>query len=169
MGGIMYNSETEKIRPRIQKYLQGRILDIGSGHDKITPYAFSLDIRKEVKPDYLLRTTEDIYNLPLLLPEHKRRYDVIFSSHCLEHLEHDSLALLMWEPLLTSEGVIILYLPDARWYDNSKNPEHLHSYTYQSFIDKFSKGEFLDKYYIVEAFEDQGEDRYSFCVIIKPK
>ena len=43
--GVAYQSETQKIRPFVLKWLDGVVFDIGCGHDKIKPDAIGIDVR----------------------------------------------------------------------------------------------------------------------------
>lgn len=155
----MFTSETQKIRPIIQKHLTGLIVDIGCGHDPVTPDAFGIDCRKF---PHVKHVTRNLDRLSQELPE--MRADVVYSSHCLEHFADDEAALRDWANLLKPDGLLILYLPDDRHYDNGKNPEHLQRYTYPQFL-----SEFLPRFEltVVESGEDFGPDRYSFYVVLR--
>lgn len=154
----MYRSETQKIRPSIQKYLHGDIADIGCGHDPVTDAAFGIDCRPFPHVKHVTR------NLDKLSSEVQARFDVVYSSHCLEHFSDDAAAITDWLSLLKQNGTLILYLPDDRHYDNNKNPEHLQRYTYPEFIQKF-----LPQFpvQVIDSGEDFGFDRYSFFVVLK--
>ena len=162
-----FYSETEKIRPRVLKYLEGAesILDYGCGGDKIVPHATGIDLRPLPGVNVVTKNVEDIYDvLPLSL--HRGGQDVIYSSHFLEHVKDDRRLMNSWINLLKPGGFLILYLPDDKIYDNSSNPEHLHVYTHDTFIE-----EFIPKFSgleIVDHDVDYGDDRYSFfCVCRK--
>lgn len=67
----------------------------------------------------------DAMNLPM------GKFDYIYSSHCLEHLDSWVDALDYWREKLFDGGVLFLYLPDASqkywrpWY----NRKHKHCFT----------------------------------------
>jgi predicted SAM-dependent methyltransferase len=64
----------------------------------------------------------DAMNLP------DTKVDYIFSSHCLEHLDHWVDALNYWISKVKSQGVIFLYLPhfDQEYWRPWNNPRHKH-------------------------------------------
>ena len=155
----VYFSETGKIRSRIAHYLGGDIVDIGAGPEKITPESYGVDGRNLPGIDLV---TRDLSGLSKIL---KKKYDVVFSSHCLEHFRDDVGALADWIQCAKIGGLVILYLPDGDHYNNAANPEHLHEYTYEKFCkwvyDNFSNAVMID------SGLDIGYDRYSFYVVLK--
>lgn len=174
---MAYGSEAAKVRdmPNVMRYITGTVVDVGCGHDKLTPDAFGVDGRQLPGVDYV---TSDVYNLSLPLTLFGAPFDTVFSSHFLEHLQDPFKAIEDWAGLLKPGGHLILYLPDGRKYDNGNNFEHMYDWTCDSFIfwmrrsfcgdGKDFKGENLPKLFeLVEFGEDFGEDRYSFYVICK--
>lgn len=159
-----YISETQKIRPIIQKYLSGRVMDIGCGQDKVTPDAFGIDARKFPHTDFI---TLDLYGLDKQIPHLRKQMDVVYSSHVLEHIPNDVAAINEWSKFLKIGGYIILYLPDDRWYDNEANHEHIRSFTYPQFLRFFKRA--FQHLEIVESGEHHGEDLYSFYIVAKKK
>jgi len=164
---MIYHSETAKIRHRIDKYLfEKSVIDIGCGPDKVTLDAFGVDGRPLNGIDYVTKARNEIYHLDSILD---KRFDVVFSSHVLEHLKRDVHALKSWSNLLNPDGVMLLYLPDDDWYDNDTNPEHVQRYKYVDFVrrfDQFGDIDFLD---VIEHWPDVGKDRYSFFVACKKR
>jgi predicted SAM-dependent methyltransferase len=159
-----YKSETEKIRAIAANHLITPVVDIGCGHDKITTTAFGIDSRGLPGVD-LVVGNDDIYRLSDLVEG--RLFGTVYSSHCLEHLERDRDALFGWSRLLVPGGLIFLYLPDDRGYDNASNPEHKQRYVYQTFTDRFSLGRDLDFLEVVNGDEDHRDGCYSFWVVLK--
>jgi predicted SAM-dependent methyltransferase len=154
----MYSSETQKIRPSIQKHLSGLVVDIGCGHDPVTPDAFGIDCRKF---PHVKHVTRNLDRLSQELPHLKA--DVVYSSHCLEHFADDLAAARDWLNLLKPNGLLVLYLPDDRHYNNAANPDHLQRYTYPQFMNEFVTQLQVT---VIESGEDFGDDRYSFyCVL----
>jgi SAM-dependent methyltransferase len=160
-------SETLRIRPLIEKYLTGAkvILDIGCGtEEKITPDAIGIDIRHGLA-NIVLDNPGDIYHLEkcgrLWKQTNYERADVVFSSHTLEHIADWKSALLSWTKLLKPDGVLILYLPDERRYDNFTNAEHLQSWNYIEWKGNCPWGD------IVESGEHFTDGAYSFYVVLK--
>jgi len=162
----VYHSETEKIRPKISYYLQkaNKILDIGCGNDKITKDAIGIDGRNLPTVDHVLENNDDILDLNKFFL--KNYFNLIYSSHCLEHLQDDMKALKNWASLIKEGGHLILYLPDDRYYNNDSNPEHLQRYTFESFMEKFAKAN-IESLKFKEGFMDIGHDLYSFCIIFE--
>jgi predicted SAM-dependent methyltransferase len=165
-------SETSKIRNKIQKYLNGKILDIGCGNDKVCPEAIGIDGRSVFEGGFIQEGLTDF-------PEHMNNtVDVVYSSHTLEHMQDDYATLISWGNLLKKGGLIILYLPDGRYYNNYENLEHMRDYQYEQFMMFFKrafcgegknyKGEFLPKIFeIIEEGPDVGTNRYSFYLVAK--
>lgn len=165
----IYHSETEKIYPKIEKYFVGldrsTVIDIGCGPHKIFPEAFGVDGRALPGVDMVTKTISDIYHLSETL---RGPYNVVYSSHTLEHLIYDMDALRDWEKLLMPDGKIILYLPSDDYYDNASNPEHVQRYTVASFVARVEcLKDILD---VIEFGEDVDmPDKYSFYVVFKTK
>lgn len=67
----------------------------------------------------------DAFNLP------EKDYDYIFSSHCLEHLDHWVNAMDYWYDSLKKGGVLFLYLPDfsQKYWRPWNNKKHIHVFT----------------------------------------
>lgn len=160
-----YFSETQKIKPKIDKYLNGNIIDIGCGKHKITPEATGVDqVDHYGVVNYV---TNHLDQLASVRPEWVGNFDVVYSSHCLEHVKDDLVSLKEWVSLLKPGGYLILYLPDDDHYDNDSNPEHLQRYTYLQFMkDKFLQ---LENVIEVESGPHIGYDCYSFYVVGKKK
>jgi predicted SAM-dependent methyltransferase len=136
----MYSSETQKIRPLVEKYCSGLVLDIGCGNDKIVPHALGVDCRKLPTVDVV---TTKLDMMSDVLPKKYLRSDCVYSSHCLENFGDDKAALKHWASLVKLLGYLVLYLSDDRKYPNHLNPEHLHRYEHQTFL-KWFKENFTD-------------------------
>jgi predicted SAM-dependent methyltransferase len=89
------------------------------------------------------------------------RADVVFSSHTLEHIADWKAALASWGKLLKPTGLLILYLPDERHYNNFTNAEHLQSWNYMEWKANVPWGE------IVESGEHFTDGAYSFYFVLK--
>lgn len=84
--------------PFAKELLQGNGLDIGCNRkDWAFPGAKMIDL--EINDEW------DAFNLP------NEKYDYIFSSHCLEHINDWVGALDYWGKHLKAGGVMFLYLP----------------------------------------------------------
>lgn len=57
-------------------------------------------------------------------------YDFVYSSHCLEHVQDQVLALKNWFRILKKNGYLLLYVPHRDLYEKKKllpsrwNPDH---------------------------------------------
>jgi SAM-dependent methyltransferase len=130
-------TEAEKILSRILPHLEGKsVLEIGCGPEKVVPWALSVDhyfqadLKVDVSPESGL--------LALALGE--RRFDVVFSSHTIEHLRAPLLETLRyWFRFVKNDGYLIMYLPDESRYvfdranPAQRNPEHFHYLTPSTF------------------------------------
>lgn len=168
-----YYSEADKAKELIAKYLKGMIIDIGSGGSPITENALAIDGRDYGRVDVI---TNDLYNLS----KHTKinDADVVFSSHCLEHLTNPTSAIEDWAKLLKQGGIFILYLPDRRKYSNEGNPEHMNDWDMNTFLFYFTRvfcgvgkdftgSNFPATFELIESKEDFREDCYSFLIIAK--
>jgi hypothetical protein len=108
-GGWIYENEfypdyltvggnTFAIRRTALKYCNGTGIDIGAS---FWPLPGSLPIDTETGPG-IANKIEDI-------PPNSQDY--VFSSHCLEHIEHWNEALDTWISKIKDDGIIFLYLP----------------------------------------------------------
>ena len=97
-------------------YCKGKGLDIGGFDNWTFPGAKAINI--VIDDEY------DAYNLP------DEKYDFIFSSHCLEHLDNPIKALEIWKNHLNKDGVLFLYLPhpEMEYWLPQNNKKHLHSW-----------------------------------------
>lgn len=92
-----------------EKYLKGTVLDIGAGGDTVCEWARSFD----VEDGDANRITEYI------APE---SYDVVHSSHCLEHMFDPIDALNNWWSVLKNGGYLILVVPEENLYEQGLFP-----------------------------------------------
>lgn len=105
-------SETYKAKKRrikesfFEKYCNGNGLDIGYGGDLITPNAKGIDIEHGDATH-----VKSLSNL---------KFDFIYSSHLLEHLQNPKLALQNWWKILKNNGCLILYIPHRDLYEKKK-------------------------------------------------
>ena len=105
------------IWPCAIQFCVGNGLDIGGMPDDCLPGAIPINIKME-----------NGYSA-YLLPE--RKYDFIFSSHTLEHLDDCDSALKCWRDHIRKDGVLFLYLPhpDMEYWLPTNNKKHLHVFS----------------------------------------
>jgi SAM-dependent methyltransferase len=91
-----------------------RILDIGAGEDPVTDFALGWDLEQgnAERIDELIGATS---------------WDVVFASHCLEHMTDPHDALKRWFTLVKPNGVLIILVPDEQLYEQGFFPSIFNS------------------------------------------
>lgn len=115
LGGKSYGLEPDSLpmqRVRIEGQPRLRVIDIGCGPTHIDfdgNKALRVDIREDVKPDYRCDVRE--------LPFKSGSFDVVFSSHVLEHFPRNEWenVLAEWVRLVAPNGQLRLVLPNIAW------------------------------------------------------
>lgn len=100
----------------LSPYLNGKVVDIGCGQDKVIPDAIAFD-KGEGDANSILN-----YHKP-------ESFDTVHSSHCLEHVFKPEKCLLDWWALVKPGGFIITIVPDEDLYEQGIwpsiwNPDH---------------------------------------------
>ena len=124
-----------------KQILTGKGLDIGPNReDWAFPGARMIDL---VIPDEF-----DAFNLP------NEKFDYIFSSHCLEHLNDWVGALNHWSTRLHKGGIIFLYLPhpDQRYWKPWNNRKHVHILEPRHIEDYFQSKKF-SKVFVTHGYD----------------
>lgn len=106
----------------IDKFLEGKILDIGAGKDPISADAQIFD-KQHGNAENIL----DYLN--------KEEFDTIYSSHCLEHMSDPVQSINDWWKLLNPGGSMIIVVPDNDLYEQGFwpslfNKEHKATFTF---------------------------------------
>src|SRR5688572_10029921 len=88
----------------IERYLRGKVIDIGAGADLVAPHDEGFDIEQGDAN---------------LITQHRPRgaYDAVHSSHCLEHMVDPAEALAEWWSLLKPGGYLVLVVPHEDLYE----------------------------------------------------
>lgn len=172
-------TEASKILPRIIDLLKGKtVLDLGCGEEKIVPWAVGVDdgsewdkLEPEINASIAKNGGRKDLTLALLRTGNPTYFDVVFSSHVVEHCQapiRDT--LYYWLSFLKWDGLLILYLPDENHYiydpnnPKARNPAHHHFLTPETFRWHLEQIPNL----VIELFEpDIGDDRYSFLVVAR--
>lgn len=171
--------ESAKILDKILPMLEDKsILDLGCGDRKILPRAVGVDDASEwsSRPEAVdvsckidpARHELAPHLAALGFPD---LYDVVFSSHALEHVStpiEDTIRY--WASFVKPGGRLVLYLPNEHHYrydamnPRARNPAHKHYLTPDTFLWHLFQIPEIQ----VERFEDDlGPDRYSFLVVGK--
>lgn len=117
-------TETSKTRKHFgeleRSIIGGRILDIGPGPDPITPDAVPFD-----------KDAGDANFITAFEPE---SFDLVYSSHCLEHMHDPSRSILNWWTLVKPGGHLFVVVPDEDLYEQGVfpsrfNDDHKHTFT----------------------------------------
>ena len=115
-------AETSKAKGRrtregfFDKFVKSNGLDIGYGGDLISPNAVGWDF--EHGDAQFLYGLED------------EKFDFVYSSHTLEHMQDQAIAIKNWYRVLKKDGFLILYIPHRDLYEKKKtlpsrfNPTH---------------------------------------------
>jgi SAM-dependent methyltransferase len=104
-------SKTRAVRGKSfeDRYLQGRVIDIGCGPDLIVPHAEPFDLEHG-----------NAQEIGRLRPQGV--YDAVYSSHCLEHMRDVPRALAQWWTLVRKGGYLVLVVPDEDLYEQGVWP-----------------------------------------------
>jgi SAM-dependent methyltransferase len=104
-------SKTRAIRGAdfAERYLRGRVIDIGCGEDLVVPHAEPFDLKDG--------DAQEIGGLR----EHGA-YDAVCSFHCLEHMRDVPRALEQWWALVKDGGYLVLVVPDEDLYEQGGWP-----------------------------------------------
>lgn len=104
-------SKTRRVRGGIfeERYLRGRVIDIGCGPDLVVPHAEPFDLQHG--------DAQEIGSL-----REQGAYDAVCSSHCLEHMRDVRRALEQWWSLVREGGYLVLVVPDEDLYEQGGWP-----------------------------------------------
>jgi hypothetical protein len=157
--------------------LEGKtVVDLGCGVKKIVPWAVGVDDGSAygaLKPASIDRSASvdpEKKTLPVALDH--ATFQVVFSSHALEHIRAPILETLRyWMHFVSVGGLLILYLPsEARYvFDHTnrklRNPQHHHYLTPETFVWYLEQLDCMT----IEALEEdpQIHDHYSFLAICR--
>jgi SAM-dependent methyltransferase len=99
-------SKTNKIRGQkfIDKYFQGKVIDIGGGSDSVVPHAKVFDLA-DGDAQFITKY------------EKIEHYDCVYSSHCLEHMVDVPNAVSQWWSLVNRGGYMVITVPHEDLYE----------------------------------------------------
>ena len=99
------------------KYLSDsslRVLDIGAGGDFVTNFAIAWDVDQG-----------NAERIDEIIGE--KSWDIVFASHCLEHMADPDDALRRWFSLVKPNGIFICIVPDEQLYEQGFFPSIFNS------------------------------------------
>jgi SAM-dependent methyltransferase len=96
-----------------RSWFSGSVLDIGCGADKIVPHARGFDL-----------ADGDANRIDEYVAE---RFDMVFSSHALEHMHQPVEAIQRWWRLVADGGRMIVIVPDEDLYEQGVFPSRFNS------------------------------------------
>jgi SAM-dependent methyltransferase len=139
------------IAPTALQFCKGRGLDVGAGK---WPLPGAVVVERGPGYDH-----SSAVNLPDGYLDGK--WDYIFSSHCLEHLENPVEALEHWKFKLRPHGVLFLYLPhpDMAYWRPQWCRKHLHSWK------PAQMAEILRDLGLVDVLHGERDLAWSFAVV----
>lgn len=105
------------IRAFTERYMVGHAIDIGSGNDPLTKYGDLFPRLRSIR----LWDLEDGHaeHLHGMAPN---TFDLVHSSHCLEHMEHPIHALARWAEVCRPGGHLVITVPHEVMYEHQVFP-----------------------------------------------
>ena len=109
-------SKTNRVRGTdfAEKFLRGKVLDIGCGKDIVCHWAQPFD-----------QEHGDAQRISEFLP--KESYDTVYSSHCLEHMPDPLGALEQWWSLVKPGGYLVTVVPHEDLYEQGVWPSRFNN------------------------------------------
>jgi ADP-heptose:LPS heptosyltransferase/predicted SAM-dependent methyltransferase len=162
--------ESLKIRWELVPYIRGKHwLDLGCGDEKVFKQFIGVDNGHHAKefgwkilPDVSVESCE---SMPLLA---SGQYDLVFSSHLLEHIQDYKGALREWWRLVRQNGYLALYLPHKKYYPNigesGANPDHKHDFEPDDIVKAMQE---IPGWDLLENQERNQGTEYSFFQVYK--
>jgi SAM-dependent methyltransferase len=111
-----------------ETFLRGKVLDIGAGADLVCSHAQAFDL-KHGDANYV----DDYFEI--------ESFDVVHSSHCLEHMHQPVDAIHRWWKLVKQGGYLIIVVPDETLYEQGIwpslfNADHKSAFTLDDYKNK---------------------------------
>lgn len=157
----MANETSKALKRRLRDpnfanlYFVGRALDIGAGNDSLGKQ--SAHWPKLVSVDDWDKGDGDASRL---LGVKDESYDLVYSSHCLEHMDHAASAFARWMEVLKPCGYLVATVPDFEMYEREVwpsqfNPDHKAAFTFFTVASEllFSEPGVIKVERIVEGFD----------------
>lgn len=107
-------AHAKPLRPTDWKPGTKKIIDLGCGEEKDSYHTeegdvLRVDLREDVRPDFRC----DIR----VLPFGSKEFDIVFSSHVLEHFDRNEVPKVLqeWARVMKDDGELRLVLPNLEW------------------------------------------------------
>ncbi len=112
--------------------MRGRAIDIGAGSDGLSKYQHLFPMLDSVK-DYDLQDGD----AQIMAGVETHSYDLVHSSHCLEHVRDPWVTLKRWWEILKPGGHLVVVIPEFYRYEQAIhqfppsdfNPDHKSGFT----------------------------------------
>jgi len=113
------------------QYFVGRAIDVGSGNDPLSRQLGFWPLLKSVDE---WDVKDGDAQLMLGVPDNS--YDLIYSSHCLEHVHEPLPTLWRWLEVLKLHGHMVVSVPDFEMYERGIwpsrfNPDHKSTFGFE--------------------------------------
>ena len=125
------------IKNRLKSSVPLSVLDFGFGHGtflyrvprihKVAGYELSSEAIRNIKRLFVFfrRDIEIYHQDELFIPSNENKFDLIYCSHVLEHIDNDLRLLSDFHKCLKDDGTLLLNVPvNEVW----KDPNHVHEY-----------------------------------------
>ena len=130
MAGELTKSLSRRLRDPLfmRRVFQGTAIDIGAGPDGLSHWAYMLPGLKGVRDwDWEDGNAEYMAGV-------EEEYDLVHSSHCLEHMVAPVATLRRWWQLVRPGGYLVILVPDEAMYEqgvwpSTFNTDHKWSFT----------------------------------------
>lgn len=169
---------TAEARQSLAKYCQGNGIDVGYGGIAITPNTINLDLPEKKQhggndPQHLFGNGKELYWFK------DEVLDYVYSSHLLENFYIPEMHefLKEWFRVLKPGGLIILYLPDQKVYEEhcrkagaNHNPAHKYKeLSLEWFIESVIKplNKEIEVYKLDIIYKNPNAGKFSFELVLR--
>lgn len=107
--------------PRLNRYLKGRLLDVGCGIGDMLSYrknTIGLDVNP-LNVDFCKNRELEVYVMePNVIPFGHETFDTVLLDNVLEHIEKPSLLLKEIRRVLKPDGILLIGVPGIKGYQS---------------------------------------------------
>jgi SAM-dependent methyltransferase len=125
--------------PEIEIGEDWKILEVGSGPNRLFPHSTTLDIYAGCKPDI----QHDLNQTPYPIPDNS--FDLVVCLHVLEHVQNLVSATTELHRILKPGGLLFVEVPYFTSVHYYTDPTHVHSFTSRAF-DYYVEGTAVSKF-----------------------